>query len=68
MSFDLFFIGIDGGGIKCWVWLEDVDGNVLGEGVSGFVNIMCDSDLVKVLIVDVINIVILNVGNVNIFE
>ena len=68
MSSDLFFIGIDGGGTKCRARLEDVDGNVLGEGVSGPANIMRDSDLAKASIVDAINIAISNAGNANTSE
>ena len=68
MSSDLFFIGIDGGGTKCRARLEDVDGNVLGEGVSGPANIMRDSVLAKASIVDAINIAISNAGNANTFE
>ena len=68
MSSDLFFIGIDGGGTRCRARLEDVDGNVLGEGVSGPANIMRDSDLAKASIVDAINIAISNAGNANTSE
>ncbi|MFC3032198.1 BadF/BadG/BcrA/BcrD ATPase family protein [Pseudoalteromonas fenneropenaei] len=34
------FLGIDGGGSKCRVRLEDSKGNVLGEGVAGPANIV----------------------------
>lgn len=55
MSSDLYFIGIDGGGTKCRVRLEDASGNVLGEGTSGPANIMRDSGLAKTSILDAVD-------------
>ena len=55
MSSDLFFIGIDGGGTKCRARLESPDGTLLGEGISGPSNIMRDSELAKVSILDAID-------------
>ena len=55
MSSNLFFIGIDGGGTKCRARLEDANGILLGEGVSGPANIMRDSDVAKASIINAIN-------------
>lgn len=37
---ELFYIGIDGGGTKCRARLENAEGTLLGEGISGPANIM----------------------------
>jgi glucosamine kinase len=58
MSSDLFFIGIDGGGTKCRARLEDSNGKLLGEGISGPANIMRDSELAKTSILEAISIAI----------
>ena len=47
MNSDLYFIGIDGGGTKCRVTLQDKNGTQLGEGISGPANIMRDAELAK---------------------
>jgi glucosamine kinase len=44
---DQFFIGIDGGASSCRARLRDVEGNLLGEGLSGPANIHLDLDLAK---------------------
>ncbi len=38
MTNEQLFLGIDGGGTKCKARLEDVDGNLLGEGLAGPAN------------------------------
>ncbi|WP_346992949.1 BadF/BadG/BcrA/BcrD ATPase family protein [Alteromonas gracilis] len=58
MSSDLFFIGIDGGGTKCRARLEDSNGKLLGEGISGPANIMRNSELAKTSILEAISIAI----------
>lgn len=58
MSSDLFFIGIDGGGTKCRARLEDSEGTLLGEGVSGPANIMRDSELAKTSIQEAISLAV----------
>ncbi len=52
MNSDLYFIGIDGGGTKCRVILQDKNGTHLGEGISGPANIMRDAELAKTSILD----------------
>lgn len=54
MKSDLFFIGIDGGGTKCRARIEDSDGILVGESISGPANIMRDSVLAKRSIVEAI--------------
>lgn len=54
MKSDLFFIGIDGGGTKCRARIEDSDGILIGEGISGPANIMRDSVLAKRSMVEAI--------------
>ncbi|MHC6646175.1 glucosamine kinase nucleotide-binding domain-containing protein [Alteromonas sp. HB246098] len=52
MNSDLYFIGIDGGGTKCRVILQDKNGTQIGEGISGPANIMRDETLAKASIMD----------------
>ncbi|MCZ8529051.1 BadF/BadG/BcrA/BcrD ATPase family protein [Alteromonas sp. PRIM-21] len=52
MNSDLYFIGIDGGGTKCRVILQDKSGTQIGEGISGPANIMRDETLAKASIMD----------------
>tara|TARA_Y100000034_G_scaffold94166_1_gene114102 strand:+ start:494 stop:1408 length:915 start_codon:yes stop_codon:yes gene_type:complete len=52
MNSDLYFIGIDGGGTKCRVILQDKNGAQIGEGISGPANIMRDPELAKTSILD----------------
>lgn len=52
MNSDLYFIGIDGGGTKCRVILQDRNGTQLGEGISGPANIMRDAELTKLSIME----------------
>ena len=52
MNSDLYFIGIDGGGTKCRVILQDKSGTQIGEGISGPANIMRDAELAKTSILD----------------
>ena len=52
MNSDLYFIGIDGGGTKCRVILQDKNGTQLGEGISGPANIMRNAELAKTSILD----------------
>ena len=52
MNSDFYFIGIDGGGTKCKVILQDKNGVQLGEGISGPANIMRDEALAKASIMD----------------
>ncbi|CAB9494928.1 BadF/BadG/BcrA/BcrD ATPase family protein [Alteromonas macleodii] len=52
MNSDLYFIGIDGGGTKCRVILQDKNGTQIGEGISGPANIMRDAELAKTSILD----------------
>tara|TARA_Y100000296_G_scaffold50618_1_gene58029 strand:- start:1035 stop:1949 length:915 start_codon:yes stop_codon:yes gene_type:complete len=52
MNSNLYFIGIDGGGTKCRVILQDKSGTQIGEGISGPANIMRDPELAKTSILD----------------
>lgn len=52
MNSDLYFIGIDGGGTKCRVILQDKSGTQIGEGISGPANIMRDETLAKASIME----------------
>ncbi|WP_334030026.1 BadF/BadG/BcrA/BcrD ATPase family protein [Alteromonas sp. P256] len=54
MKSNLFFIGIDGGGTKCRARLEDSNGMLIGEGISGPANIMRDSALAQRSMVEAI--------------
>ncbi|WP_394221337.1 BadF/BadG/BcrA/BcrD ATPase family protein [Alteromonas gracilis] len=65
MSSDLFFIGIDGGGTKCRARLEDSNGKLLGEGISGPANIMRDCELAKASTLEAISIAI-NAANASV--
>ncbi|MCV2883756.1 ATPase [Aestuariibacter sp. AA17] len=50
-----FYIGVDGGGTKCRVRLEDAAGHCLGEGVAGSANIMRDTDVAKASMLEAIS-------------
>ncbi|NVK54193.1 MAG: ATPase [Alteromonadaceae bacterium] len=55
MSKETYFIGIDGGGSRCRVRLEDQDGNLLATAQSGPANIMRNADVAEASIFDAVN-------------
>ncbi len=54
MSKETYFIGIDGGGSRCRVHLEDQDGNLLATAQSGPANIMRNADIAEASILDAV--------------
>lgn len=55
MAKERYFIGVDGGGTRCRVRLEDSSGRLLGEGESGPANIARDLTMAKRSIIDATN-------------
>lgn len=48
--------------MKCWVVLYDVQGEVLVDGLGGLVNIVCYQYFVFEFMLDVVKVVVVQVG------
>ena len=62
MTSPLYYIGIDGGGTKCRIILEDENGKLITSGLSGPANIMRDCDTAITSIIEAIDVAIENTG------